>query len=164
MKTVMPLLTVFLLSLLGTSYGQELKKEYVDPVPQESRSTAVKVKGGTMLFLAGHTASLPRMNVDHGNFEAQFKSVFDKINTTLTQAGGTFDDIVTMSVFLTDPRYIPEFNKLTKEIFKKGFSCGYVCRSQSLGATATDHGDSAHRSDSVEKPVTLNSSNATHVR
>jgi hypothetical protein len=56
MKTVMLLLTVFLLSLIGTSQGQELKKEYVDPVPQESRSTGVKVKGGTMVFIAGHTA------------------------------------------------------------------------------------------------------------
>jgi 2-iminobutanoate/2-iminopropanoate deaminase len=121
MKIAAPLLTIYLLTLTGVSSGQELKKEYLDPVPQESRSTAVKVKGGTMLFLAGHTASLPQVNVDHGNFEAQFKRVFDKINTTLTQAGGTFDDIVTMSVFLTDLRYIPEFNKLTKEIFKKGF-------------------------------------------
>src|SRR4249920_1163833 len=121
MKPVMLLLAVFLLGLIGTSHGQELKKEYLDPVPQESRSTAVKVKGGTMLFLAGHTASLPQVNVEHGNFEAQFKRVFDKIKTTLSQAGGTFDDIVTMSVFLTDLRYIPEFNKLSKEIFKKNF-------------------------------------------
>jgi 2-iminobutanoate/2-iminopropanoate deaminase len=121
MKIAAPLLTIYLLTLTGVSSGQELKKEYLDPVPQESRSTAVKVKGGTMLFLAGHTASLPQVNVDHGNFEAQFKRVFDKIKTTLSQGGGTFDDIVTMSVFLTDLRYIPEFNKLTKEIFKKGF-------------------------------------------
>jgi 2-iminobutanoate/2-iminopropanoate deaminase len=121
MKTVKLVLVVFLLSHLGTSYGQELKKEFVDPVPQESRSTAVKVKGGTMIFLAGHTASLPQVNVEHGNFEVQFKRVFDKIKTTLSQAGGTFDDIVTMSVFLTDLRYIPEFNKLSKEIFKKNF-------------------------------------------
>ena len=73
------------------------------------------------VFPAGHTASLPQVNVEHGNFEAQFKRVFDKIKTTLSQAGATFDDIVTMSVFLTDLRYIPEFNKLSKEIFKKGF-------------------------------------------
>jgi len=119
MKTVM--LTGFLLCLIGTLHGQELKKEFVDPMPQDSRSAAVKVKGGTMLFLAGHTASLPQVNVDHGNFETQFKRVFDKIKTTLSQAGATFDDIVTMSVFLTDLRYIPEFNNLTKEIFKKGF-------------------------------------------
>jgi 2-iminobutanoate/2-iminopropanoate deaminase len=121
MKTILLLLAVFLLCLIGTSQGQEFKKEFVDPVPQESRSTAVKVKGGTIIFLAGHTASLPQVNVEHGNFEAQFKRVFDKIKTTLSQGGATFDDIVTMSVFLTDLRYIPEFNKLSKEIFNKNF-------------------------------------------
>jgi hypothetical protein len=53
MKIAAPLLTIYLLTLTGVSSGQELKKEYLDPVPQESRSTAVKVKGGTMIFLAG---------------------------------------------------------------------------------------------------------------
>jgi enamine deaminase RidA (YjgF/YER057c/UK114 family) len=111
MKAVM-LLPIYLLALAGVSSGQDFKKEFVDPMPQDSRSAAVK---------AGHTASLPQVNVEHGNFEAQFKRVFDKIKTTLSQAGATFDDIVTMSVFLTDLRYIPEFNKLSKEIFRKNF-------------------------------------------
>src|SRR5215470_20452634 len=119
MKTVMLLLPICLLALAGVSSGQDFKKEFVDPMPQESRSAAVKVKGGTMLFLAGHTAS--QANAELGNFDAQFKRVFDKIKTTLSQGGATFDDIVTMSVFLTDLRYIPEFNKLSKEIFKKNF-------------------------------------------
>jgi 2-iminobutanoate/2-iminopropanoate deaminase len=121
MKKIILVFVLFLLSLVETTYGQELKKEYVDPVPQESRSTGVKVKGGTMLFLAGHTASLSQRDADHGNIDAQVKRTFDKIKNTLSQAGGSLDDIVTMSVFLTDLRYIPDFNKVTKELFKKGF-------------------------------------------
>jgi enamine deaminase RidA (YjgF/YER057c/UK114 family) len=48
------------------------------------------------------------------------------------------DDIVSMSVFLTDLRYIPEFNKLTKELFKKGYPAvtfvevSHLARPQSL--------------------------------
>ena len=118
MKTVMLLLPICLLALARVSSGQDFKKEFVDPIPQESRSAAVKVKGGTMLFLAGHTASLSQANAELGNFDAQFKRVFDKIKTTLSQGGATFDDIVTMSVFLTDLRYIPEFNKLSKETYR----------------------------------------------
>jgi len=121
MRIVALLLPWFSLSFVGLAHGQELKKEFLDPVPQESRSTAVKVKGGTMLFLAGHTASQPRPDSDLGNFAVQFKATFDKINITLSKAGGTFDDIVSMSVFLTDLRYIPEFIKIAKEIFKKGY-------------------------------------------
>ena len=101
--------------------AQELKKEFIEPQPQDSRSTAVKVKGGTLLFLAGHTASQPRPDADLGDFAAQFKAVFDKIGNTLVKAGGSLDDIVSMGVFLTDLRYTPQFSKLAKEIFKKGF-------------------------------------------
>jgi 2-iminobutanoate/2-iminopropanoate deaminase len=121
MKTVLPLLALLLVSLIGTSQGQELKKEYVDPVPQESRSIGVKVKGGTMVFLAGHTASLPQRDAEIGNFDAQFNRTFDKIKNTLEKAGGSLDDIVSLSVFLTDLRYVPDFQKLAKELFKKGF-------------------------------------------
>ncbi len=121
MKRVMLLLLGFALTPMGVSSGQELKKEFIDTQPQDSRSTAVKVKGGTMLFLAGHTASQPRPDADLGNFEAQFKATFDKIKNTLAKAGGTTDDIVSMGVFLTDLRYVPEFSRLAKELFKKGF-------------------------------------------
>ena len=138
MKRAMLLLLPLLLTLIGNLHGQELKKEFLDPVPQDSRSTAVKVKGGTMLFLAGHTASQPRPDADLGNFETQFKATFDKIKNTLSNAGATADDIVSMSVFLTDLRYIPEFNKLTKELFKKGYPAvtfvevSHLARPQSL--------------------------------
>src|SRR5262249_27023025 len=99
------LLSVLLaFNVADISSAQELKKEFVDPLPQDSRSTAVKVKGGTMLFLAGHTASQPAPDADLGNFDAQFKATFDKIKNTLAKAGGTVDDIVSMSVFLTDLR------------------------------------------------------------
>jgi 2-iminobutanoate/2-iminopropanoate deaminase len=138
MKIDKLLLPLIILNFAGVSFAQELKKEFIDPQPQESRSTAVKVKGGTMLFLAGHTASQPRPDADLGNFEAQFKATFDKIKNTLTKAGGTFDDIVSMGVFLTDLRYIPEFTKLAKGVFKKDFPAvtfievSHLARPQSL--------------------------------
>ena len=114
-------LSLILLGSFGSADCQELKKEFIEPQPQDSRSAAVKVKGGTMLFLAGHTASQPRPDAELGNFAAQFQATFDKIKLTLTKAGGSVDDIVSMGVFLTDLRYVPEFAKLAKELFKKGF-------------------------------------------
>ncbi len=115
------ILTSMLLGWLGAVQAQELKKQFIEPQPQDARSTAVKVKGGTLLFLAGHTASQPDPNAELGDFSAQFKAVFDKIGNTLKQAGGSVDDIVSMGVFLTDLRYTPQFSKLAKELFKKGF-------------------------------------------
>jgi enamine deaminase RidA (YjgF/YER057c/UK114 family) len=132
------LFILFALFAADIGIAQEFKKEFIEPQPQDSRSTAVKVKGGTMLFLAGHTASQPRPDADLGNFAAQFKSTFDKINNTLAKAGGSIDDIVSMGVFLTDLRYIPEFSKHAKELFKKGFPAmtfvevSHLARPQSL--------------------------------
>lgn len=114
-------LSLMMVVLPTSGFAQELKKEFIEPQPHDARSTAVKVKGGSMLFLAGHTASQPNPNADLGNFDAQFKAVFDKIGNTLKQAGGTTDDIVSMGVFLTDLRYAPQFSKLAKELFKKGY-------------------------------------------
>lgn len=121
MKITKLLLMVVLFGAADVGVAQEMKKEFIEPQANEARSTAVKVKGGTMLFLAGHTASQPSPNADLGNFDAQFKAVFDKIGNTLKQAGGTVDDIVSMGVFLTDLRYTPQFSKLAKELFKKGY-------------------------------------------
>jgi 2-iminobutanoate/2-iminopropanoate deaminase len=121
MKIIGLCLSLVLTVIATPVQAQELKKEYVEPVPQESRSTGVKVKGGTMVFLAGHTASLPQREAELGNFDAQFKRTFDKIKNTLDKAGGSLDDIVSLSVFLTDLRYVPDFQKLAKELFKKGF-------------------------------------------
>ena len=112
---------VILIGSFGSASAQELKKEFIEPQAQDARSRAVKVKGGTLLFLAGHTASQPRPDAELGDFTAQFKAVFDKIGITLSKAGGSLDDIVSMGVFLTDLRYIPQFSKMAKEIFKKGY-------------------------------------------
>jgi 2-iminobutanoate/2-iminopropanoate deaminase len=121
MKIIGAYISLVLTALTFPVEAQELKKEFVEPVPQESRSTGVKVKGGTLVFLAGHTASLPQRDAELGNFDAQFKRTFDKIRNTLDKAGGSLDDIVSLSVFLTDLRYVPDFQKLAKELFKKGF-------------------------------------------
>ena len=121
MKILKLLTMVLTLTFAPVAMAQELKKEFIDQQTQESRSAAVKVKGGAMLFLAGHTASQPRPDADLGNFDTQFKAVFDKIANTVAKAGGNLDDIVSMSVFLTDLRYAPQFSKMAKEIFKKNF-------------------------------------------
>ena len=138
MKIGKLLLPLLILAFARVGLAQEVKKEFIEPQAEDARSTAVKVKGGTMLFLAGHTASQPRPDADLGNFDAQFKATFDKIGNTLAKAGGSLDDIVSMGVFLTDLRYIPQFTKLAKEIFKKGFPAityvevSHLARPQSL--------------------------------
>ena len=105
----------------GTASAQDFKKDYIEPQPENASSTVVKVKGGSLIFMAGFTASAPSPDAEAGNFASQVKSAFGKIEKTLKQSGGSLDDIVSLSVFVTDLRYVPEFTKLAGTIFKKGF-------------------------------------------
>ncbi|HEY4136163.1 MAG TPA: RidA family protein [Alphaproteobacteria bacterium] len=100
--------------------AQELKKDYIGPMNDQASTNIVKVKGGTLVFLAGHTASVADRNAGLGNFDAQAKNTMDKIKATMEKSGGSLDDIVQMSVYLQDLRYEPQFVKYAKTIFKEG--------------------------------------------
>ncbi|MBI3328433.1 MAG: RidA family protein, partial [Nitrospinae bacterium] len=85
-------------------------------------SRAVKVKGGTTVYLAGIGAPIDTQgNSLAGNFTAQVHQVFGRLKETMGLVGGTLDDIVTMTVFITDPRYSDEFVALRKQYFTRGF-------------------------------------------
>lgn len=93
------------------------EKTFIDPLPQLGQSRAVKVHGGTMVFLAGHTAGeMPNGN-DTFNFTAQAKRTFERIKSSIESAGGQLSDIVSMSVFMTDMRHVSEFQNVLRELF-----------------------------------------------
>ena len=89
---------------------------------QRSYSRAVKVKGGTTVYLAGIGAPTDAQGRSlAGNFTAQVQQVFERLQETLALVSGTLDDIVTMTVFITDPRYGDEFVAIRKKYFRRGF-------------------------------------------
>ncbi len=79
-------------------------KNLQDPRPRYSQ--AILVEGGKLLFIAGQTASNKDGNVvGVGDIEAQAKQVFENIKTIVEEAGGTLDDIVKTTVYITDSKY-----------------------------------------------------------
>lgn len=93
-----------------------------DREEQRSYSRAVKVKGGTTVYLAGIGAPTDAQgNSLAGNFTAQVQQVFGRLKEAMALVGGTLDDIVTMTVFITDPRYGDEFVAIRKQYFTRGF-------------------------------------------
>jgi 2-iminobutanoate/2-iminopropanoate deaminase len=80
-------------------------------------SRAVTTEGGKTIWLGGQTASLPPV----ADFEAQVRDVFASIEKTLKAQGGTLQDMVTMTVFITDARNGDRFVAIRKEIFKECF-------------------------------------------
>ena len=90
---------------------------------QQSRafSPAVITRGGRTVWLAGQTTTndLDGKSIDY-NFEAQARTVFALIDRTLQRAGGSLKDLVTMTVFINDPRHGDRFVELRKEFFPGG--------------------------------------------
>jgi enamine deaminase RidA (YjgF/YER057c/UK114 family) len=88
---------------------------------ERAYSPAVKVTGGTTIYLAGYGAFQDEAGKSYaGDFDSQVRLSFDRIRETLEKAGGTLDDIVTMTVFITDMANGTRFTQLRKEFFKEG--------------------------------------------
>ena len=84
-------------------------------------SPAVVTQGGRTVWLAGQTAPADESGRDiTGNFEAQARTIFALMDKTLKRAGGTLANLVTMTVFISDPRDGDAFVKIRGEIFGGG--------------------------------------------
>ena len=88
---------------------------------ERAYSPAVKVTGGTTIFLAGHTG----YQDEHGktypnNFDGQVRVAFERMRKTLETAGGGLEDVATMTVFVTDMANGTRFTQLRKEFFQEG--------------------------------------------
>jgi enamine deaminase RidA (YjgF/YER057c/UK114 family) len=71
--------------------------------------------------MAGQTARVDGAGQDiSGNFEAQTRRVFALMDETLRRAGGTLADLVTMTVFIKEPRHGDRFVEIRRELFPDG--------------------------------------------
>jgi len=100
-----------------SAMGQLPEKQFIDSVPEAGLSRAVKVRGGSLVFLAGHTAGEMAKGSDAFDFAAQAKQTFERIRTSVETAGGKLGDIVSMAVFMTDMRHVAEFQSVLRELF-----------------------------------------------
>jgi len=95
--------------------------QYMEKSEQQKRraySPAVITQGGKTVYLAGQTATQDEQGNDiSGNFEAQVKTIFSLLDKTLKTCGGSLANMVTMTVFITDPRLGDRFVQLRGEIF-----------------------------------------------
>ena len=94
---------------------------------QKSRafSPAVVTEGGRTIWLAGQTTTTDLDGRDiSGKFDEQARTVFALMNRTLERAGASLANLVTMTVFINDPRHGDRFVQIRKEVFPDGrFPC-----------------------------------------
>jgi len=82
-------------------------------------SQLVKVTGArSLLFLAGQVPYAPTGGVDRpGDFLAQARNVFGAVRAHVEAAGGTLNDVVKITTYVTDIRYRMDFRTVRDEFF-----------------------------------------------
>lgn len=99
------------------------RREYLKPDARQREraySPAVKITSGTTIYMAGQTGYQDeRGEVHPGDFDSQVRIAFERMRKTLQAAGGGLDDIVTMTVFVTDMANDTRFTQLRKEFFRE---------------------------------------------
>ena len=90
--------------------------------PRGRYSHGVLVKPGYLLFIAGQTSVDAEGNVvGIGDAYSQTKKIYENIGMILSEAGGTFSDIVKTITFITDISFREKVNEIRSQYFKKDF-------------------------------------------
>jgi len=93
-------------------------KSLSDPRPRYSQG--ILADGGKLLFIAGQTASDKDGNVvGKGDIEAQTHQVFKNITAVLQEAGGSLDNLVMATTYITDRKYREGYNRVRQQYYKK---------------------------------------------
>ena len=88
---------------------------------ERAYSPAVITRGGRIIWLAGQTTTADLNGKSlAGDFLGQARTDFALMDRTLKRSNGRLQNLVTMTVFINDPRNGDEFVKLRHEMFPDG--------------------------------------------
>ena len=93
-------------------------KDLSDPRPRYSQG--ILAEGGKLLFIAGQTASDKDGGIaGKGDIEAQTHQVFKNLSSVLKEAGGSLDNLVMTTTYITDRKYREGYNRVRMQYYKK---------------------------------------------
>lgn len=83
-------------------------------------SQAVRHQG--LVFISGQIPLVPEsMEIVEGGIEAQIRRVFENLSAICKAADGSLDDIVKLTVFLTDLGNFPQVNTIMGQYFSEPY-------------------------------------------
>ena len=95
---------------------------HTDNAPAAIGTYSQAIDANGLVFLSGQIPLDPAtMEIVHGNFEARARRVFDNLAAVAEAAGGTLDDVVKLTVFLTDLGNFATVNAVMEDYFKEPF-------------------------------------------
>ncbi len=93
-----------------------------DDAPAAIGPYSQAIKAGNLVFLSGQIPLLPTtMEIVDGNFEARARQVFTNLQAVAEAAGGSLNDAVKITVFLTDLENFATVNTVMEDFFEQPY-------------------------------------------
>jgi reactive intermediate/imine deaminase len=98
------------------------KAIHSDNAPAAIGTYSQAIQAGNLVFLSGQIPLVPAtMELVDGDFEARARQVFENLRAVAEAAGGSLDDVVKLTVFLTDLGNFATVNSVMESFFEQPF-------------------------------------------
>jgi len=95
---------------------------HTDSAPAAIGTYSQAIRAGGTVYLSGQIPLVPEtMELVSGGAEHQIRQVFDNLTAVAEAAGGTLDDVVKLTVYLTDLGDFPVVNEIMAEYFTEPY-------------------------------------------
>jgi len=95
---------------------------HTDDAPAAIGTYSQAIQSGNFVFLSGQIPLVPEsMEIVEGDFEARARQVFSNLNAVAQAAGGSLNDVVKLTIFLTDLDDFATVNKVMEDFFEQPF-------------------------------------------
>lgn len=95
------------------------QKIETDNAPQAIGTYSQAIKADRTVYLSGQIPLVPEtMQIIEGDISQQITQVFENLLAVAEAAGGSFSDIVKLTVYLTDLSYFPLVNEIMGHYFQ----------------------------------------------
>ncbi|MEJ2298860.1 MAG: RidA family protein [Woeseiaceae bacterium] len=95
---------------------------HTDAAPAAIGTYSQAVRIGDLVFISGQIPLVPAtMELSDGDFAARARQVFDNLKAIAEAAGGSLDDAVKLTIFLTDLDNFATVNEVMAEYFAEPY-------------------------------------------
>ncbi len=95
---------------------------HADNAPAAIGTYSQGIQAGNLVFLSGQIPLVPEtMEVVAGDFEARARQVFDNLSAVAEAAGGSLNDVVKLTIFLTDLSNFATVNSVMESYFEQPY-------------------------------------------
>ena len=98
------------------------KAIHSDNAPAAIGTYSQAIDAAGLVFLSGQIPLDPKtMDVVDGDFEARARQVFENLSAVATAAGGSLDDVVKLTIYLTDLDNFAAVNSVMEGFFQQPY-------------------------------------------